>query len=91
MPKHTVGERRKKQGKVHKVMSEFKRGTLHSGSGGKVTSRRQAIAIAMSEAGLSRKKRGKKRHNPSSPFPNRKGEFEASGKLGIGAGIAYIS
>ena len=42
--------------KVHKVMSEFKRGKLHSGSkkGPKVTSRKQAIAIAMSEAGKSR-------------------------------------
>lgn len=45
------------QGKVHAVMSEFKRGTLHSGSGEKVTSREQAVAIAMSEAGLSRKRR----------------------------------
>lgn len=38
--------------KVHKVMSEFKRGTLHSGSkhGKKVRSRKQAIAIALSEA-----------------------------------------
>jgi hypothetical protein len=38
-------------------MREFKRGTLHSGSGGVVKSRKQAIAIAMSEAGLSRKRR----------------------------------
>ena len=38
--------------KVHKVMGEFKRGTLHSGSkkGPKVKSRKQAIAIGMSEA-----------------------------------------
>ena len=37
--------------KVGKVMGEFKRGTLHSGSkkGPTVTSRKQAIAIAMSE------------------------------------------
>ena len=48
------------QGKVHKVMSEFKRGTLHSGkSKKKVTKRKQAIAIAMSEAGLSWKKKKK--------------------------------
>jgi hypothetical protein len=46
------------QAKAHKVMGEFKRGTLHSGSkkGPKVKSRKQAIAIAMSEAGKSRKK-----------------------------------
>lgn len=45
------------QEKVAVVMHEFKRGTLHSGSGEKVKNRKQAIAIAMSEAGLSRKKR----------------------------------
>jgi hypothetical protein len=44
--------------KMHKVMHEFKHGTLHSGSkkGPQVTSRKQAIAIAISEA-----KSGKKR------------------------------
>ena len=36
--------------KVGVVMSEFKHGTLHSGSGGKVKSRPQAIAIGLSEA-----------------------------------------
>lgn len=48
----------KSPGKVGKVMHEFKEGELHSGSkkGPKVTSRKQAIAIAMSEAGMSRKK-----------------------------------
>lgn len=37
--------------KVHKVMHEFKHGTLHSGSksGPKVKSRKQAVAIALSE------------------------------------------
>ena len=37
--------------KVHKVMAEYKHGTLHSGSkhGPRVSSRKQAIAIAMSE------------------------------------------
>lgn len=40
--------------KVHVVMSEYKRGTLRSGSGKKVTNRKQAIAIALSEAGLSK-------------------------------------
>lgn len=41
--------------KVHKVMGEFKRGKLHSGTGKKgkkgkkVKSRKQAIAIALSE------------------------------------------
>ena len=36
--------------KIHTVMSEYKRGTLHSGSGAKVTSKKQAVAIALSEA-----------------------------------------
>ena len=44
------------QKKVAVVMREFHRGTLHSGSGHKVTNPAQARAIAMSEAGLSRKK-----------------------------------
>jgi len=41
----------KAQEKVEKVMKERKRGTLRSGSTGKkVTSRKQAIAIGLSEA-----------------------------------------
>lgn len=36
--------------KVHKVMHEHKEGTLKSGSGKKVKSRKQAVAIALSEA-----------------------------------------
>jgi hypothetical protein len=37
--------------KVGKVMSEYKAGTLNSGKGGPVVkSRKQAVAIAMSEA-----------------------------------------
>lgn len=39
-----------KKEKVEVVMKEFKRGTLNSGSGAKVKSRPQAIAIALSEA-----------------------------------------
>lgn len=52
--------------KVEKVMREYKSGTLHSGKDPKgpkkaavVKSKKQAIAIAMSEAGMSKKK-GKK-------------------------------
>ena len=43
--------------KTAKVMREFKSGTLHSGKGGKVVkSRKQAIAIALSEARKAKKK-----------------------------------
>lgn len=38
-------------------MGEYKAGKLKSSSGQKVTSRKQATAIAMSEAGMSKKKR----------------------------------
>ena len=42
----------KKKDKVEKVMHEFKEGKLHSGSkkGPEVSNRRQAVAIALSEA-----------------------------------------
>lgn len=44
--------------KTQKVMHEFKTGTLHSGKGGpKVTSRKQAIAIALSEQSKADKKK----------------------------------
>jgi len=53
--------------KVHKVLSEFKEGTLKSSSGAQVTSRKQAIAIGLSEAdrtqrrGFARTSKGKKK------------------------------
>jgi Family of unknown function (DUF6496) len=40
----------KGRGKVRKVMREYKHRTLRSGSGGKVRKRKQAVAIALSEA-----------------------------------------
>jgi hypothetical protein len=36
--------------KVEKTMHEMKEGTLKSGSGKKVTSKKQAVAIGLSEA-----------------------------------------
>ena len=43
--------------KVEKVMREHKHGTLKSGSGKKVKSRKQAIAIAIHESGQSKKRK----------------------------------
>lgn len=53
---------KQKPGKIGKVMQEFKTGTLHSGKGGPVVkSRKQAVAIAMSEANMMKpKKKAKK-------------------------------
>jgi Family of unknown function (DUF6496) len=41
---------KKASGKVERTMHEFKRGALRSGSGAKVTSREQAIAIGLAQA-----------------------------------------
>lgn len=46
-----------KTGKIEKVMHEYKTGELHSSSGEKVTNRKQAVAIAMSEAGVPKKRK----------------------------------
>ena len=59
---HVVGAsaaKRKAHGqkKVGVVMGEFKGGRLHSSGGALVTKRAQAVAIAMSEPGLSRQKK----------------------------------
>lgn len=51
-----------KKAKVAKVMKEFKGGKLHSGKKGPVVKgKKQAIAIALSEAKMSKKKMGKKK------------------------------
>lgn len=50
-------KKKKVVSKTEKVMHEFKTGTLHSGKGGPVVkSRKQAIAIALSEQARSKKK-----------------------------------
>lgn len=40
----------KAQEEIHKALEEFKKGTLKSGTGDKVTDRDQAIAIGISQA-----------------------------------------
>jgi hypothetical protein len=49
--------------KIKKEMEKFKEGKLHSGSkkGPVVTNPKQAIAISLSEAGVSRKKKKRKK------------------------------
>lgn len=59
----------KKAAKVAKVMGEYKRGTLKSSSGRKVTSRQQAVAIAMSEAKMPKKKRSPNKSKKNSEPP----------------------
>jgi hypothetical protein len=53
----------KGRGKVEKVMYEYKEGELKSGSGQKITNRKQAVAVALSEA---------RRAGPKSPRRNRR-------------------
>lgn len=63
MAKKTASSASKSKGKakIHKVMEEHKEGKLKSGSGKKVTSRKQAVAIALSEARKSGAKIPKKK------------------------------
>ena len=58
--KRTPRTKAGKAAKIKTVLGEFKAGTLRSGSptGPKVTDRAQGIAIALSEAGMSKKRSG---------------------------------
>ena len=58
MPKESEGQKKK----VEKVMHEAKHGELKSGSGKKVTSHKQAVAIAMHEAKIPKKGSRKTSH-----------------------------
>ena len=68
MPERTPRTKKEKQNAVHTVMHEFKHGELHSGSkhGPKVKGRKQAVAIALSEAGMSNKS-AKQPHPKTNP------------------------
>lgn len=56
---------------IERVMHEFKEGELESSTGAKVTNPRQAIAIALSEAGTS---------NQASPKRNKRNAARTRGK-----------
>jgi hypothetical protein len=66
MPKQTKGQK----ATMERVMHEFKEGELETGTGKKVKSRRQAVAIGLSEAGAS---------NQQSPAQNAKRRRRSSG------------
>ena len=46
---------KKQKAKTKKVLNEYKKGELKSSSGKKVSKRSQAVAIALSESGQSKK------------------------------------
>ena len=76
---------KKAQSKVKRAMHERKRGTLKSGSGRKVKSRKQAIAIGLSEARkaggkVPKKKSASRKRKSSSRKSSSKGRKSSSRK-----------
>jgi hypothetical protein len=92
----TTARQRRTEGRV---MHEFKHGELKSGRGGKagkVKSRKQAVAIALSEAGASKYK--SKRQNRSSLAKTARKEAsgktaqqEREGRSGIGVRPKHVT
>lgn len=87
--------------KVRKVLHEFKTGTLHSGSakGPKVTNRKQAIAIALSEArkagqdvAAPKKTDKTEKKYPDSAFPpkGRKKKIGSGQSTGVGGFLGNL-
>jgi hypothetical protein len=72
---------------VGRVMHEWKHGELKSSRGGKVKSRRQAVAIALSEAGSSNRQspRQNRRQLARTKSKERRGETAQQWKEGGGA------
>ena len=77
MARHQSDEQKKT---VRRVMHEFKHGQLESGRGGKVENPRQAIAIALHEAGASTQESpAKNRENLRHTKRRERGEASARG------------
>jgi len=49
--------KKQKQAKISRTLREFKAGTLKSSSGEKITNYKRAVAIALSQAGMSMPKK----------------------------------
>jgi hypothetical protein len=83
MAKQTAGQRQT----VARVMHEWKHGELESSRGGKVKRRRQAVAIALSEAGASNQqsKRQNKRQHTRTKSKERRGQTAQQRKEGRSA------
>jgi hypothetical protein len=86
MPKESMSQRKT----AGRVMHEFAHGELKSGRGGKVKSRRQAIAIALREAGASKyagKSENKRNlaRSKKKEATGRTAEQEREGKSHVGA------
>jgi hypothetical protein len=76
--------------KVRKVMDEFKAGKLKSSSGQKVTNPKQAIAIGLSEAGMSKPKKEsgmKKYAKGGSAMPSKMGAVKTAAPSKDGVAI----
>jgi len=50
-------DKKQKQAKISRVLREFKAGTLKSSSGEKITDYKRAVAIALSQVGMSMPKK----------------------------------
>jgi hypothetical protein len=83
----TTPRQRRTEGRV---MHEFKHGELKSGRGGEVKNRKQAIAIALNEAGASKyesehKNRSNRARTERKEAKGQTGQQEREGKSHIGA------
>ena len=73
--------------KVERAMHERKEGTLRSGSGAKVKSKKQAIAIGLSEARRAGVKLGTPKKGQTSPATRKKAQRDTA----VGRGAAQPS